>query len=33
MNGKLLADPTDRAKICFLSTHSANKQFFDTGKV
>ena len=33
MNDKLLADPTDRAKVLFLSIRSANKQFVETGKV
>ena len=33
MNDNLLADSTDRSKVLFLSTYSANKQFFKIGKV
>ena len=33
MNDKLLADPTDRAKVLFLAIPSANKQFFEIGTV
>mgnify|MGYP001795305399 CR=1 len=32
MKDKMLADPTDRAKVLFFSNSSANKQFFKTGK-
>ena len=30
---RLVAESTERAKVLFLSIHSANKQFFEIGKV